>query len=70
MDSQTDNTNKTKENQMNTNKKNTMMLAASEQGSGLLEVLIIIGLLALAYAIVGKFLSVLDGSGCGIFEQC
>ena len=55
---------------MNTNKKSGMMLAASEQGSGLLEVLIIIGLLALAYAIVSKFLSVLDGSGCGIFEQC
>ena len=50
--------------------KSSMMLAASEQGSGLLEVLIIIGLLALAYAIVSKFLSVLDGSGCGIFEQC
>ena len=55
---------------MNTNKKSGMMLAASEQGSGLLEVLIIIGLLALAYAIVSKFLSVLDGSGCGIFETC
>ena len=71
MDSQTDRLHKqTKENQMNTNKKNTMMLAASEQGSGLLEVLIIIGLLALAYAIVSKFLSILDGSACGILEQC
>ena len=55
---------------MNKTNKNSMMLSASEQGSGLLEVLIIIGLLALAYAIVSKFLSVLDGSGCGIFERC
>ena len=55
---------------MNTNKKSGMMLAASEQGSGLLEVIILIGLLFLAYKIVVWFLGTLDSSGCGIFETC
>ena len=50
--------------------KSSMMLAASEQGSGLLEVIILIGLLFLAYKIVVWFLSTLDGSGCGVFETC
>ena len=48
---------------------NNMLFAPKEQGQGMIEFAVVLGLLALAFMAVTKFWNMADASKCGAIEH-